>query len=117
MSFSDYQVHLWLAALDGYWVALHFDDPLHAGAYASELSGDGYVRLQASFTDPANRTMWNENVLRFQGLSACVITHLGGWDAKTKGNLRWSIELPDPKRIVQGGGFTINTNELAISFA
>jgi hypothetical protein len=117
MSFTDYQVHLWLAAQDKYWVSLHFDDPVHAGAYASELSGDGYVRQQASYTSPANRTMWNQNNMQFAGLPACVITHMGGWDAKTKGNLRWSIELPDPKRIIQGGGFTIVQGQLALSFA
>jgi len=117
MSFSDYQVHLWLGALNGYYVGCHFDDPNHAGAYASEISGDGYVRTQAFFTEPSNRTMWNVNVFGFAGLPACVITHFSIWDAKTKGNLRGSIELPDPKRILQGGGFTIIAGDLALSFA
>lgn len=117
MSFTDYRVHLWLAGMNGGWVGLHFDDPIHAGAYASELSGDGYVRTQASFTEPANRTIWNTNAMQFAGLPACVVTHMGGWDAKTKGNLMWSIELPEPRRVIQGGGFSIVQGELAVSFA
>ena len=117
MGFSDYQVHLWLNALDGYYVGAHFDSPIQAGAYASELSGDGYVRQQAFFTDASNRTMWNTNNFSFAGLPACVITHFAGWDAKTKGNMRWSLELPEPKRIIAGGGFTVVEGEMALSFA
>lgn len=118
MSFTDYQVHLWLAdqQTTGRYVALHFDSPVHAGAYASELSGDGYVRQPVSFTTPANRAMWNTGVIRFAGLPAGQIFYLGGWDAITGGNLRWSSELPTPFRILQGGGYTIQPNELALSF-
>lgn len=117
MSFTDYQVHLWLAdLLAGKYLALHFDSPIHAGAYASEISGDGYVRAQVDFTAPSNRAVWNTNTIKFSGLPASTLTYLGGWDARNSGNLLWSIELPTPARVLHGGGYTVLPNELALSF-
>lgn len=117
MAFTDAKVHSWLSEMNGGWVGLHFDDPVHAGAYASEISGSGYVRAQVSLTEPTNRTAWSQNNLVFNGLNACVVSHMGGWNAKTQGDLDWSIELPEPKRIIQGGGLTIVVGQLALSFA
>lgn len=115
-NFTDDQVHAWLAGT-GTWVSLHFDSPLHAGAYASELSGDGYVRQSATFTTPTNRAIWNTNVIRFQGLPATVIVYLGGWNARTQGDLLWYEELTDPFRVLSGGGYTLQPQTLVLSFS
>lgn len=115
-SFSDYQVHKWLSEVTPCFIALHFDSPLAGGAYASEFQGDGYARASAAFTTPANRTCWNLLPLRFMGLSAGLVTWVGGWDAQTQGNLLWADQLSTPVRILAGGGYAISAGDLALSF-
>lgn len=119
MSFTDFQVHEWLEGLQGgMYAALHFDSPVHAGAYASEFSGEGYVRAKITFTVPSNRTMWNINVVSFAGLPANRILYIGGWDALNGGNLRWETQLPgEGVRVIQGGGYSVQPNDIALSFA
>lgn len=117
MSFSDYQAHLFLEQIQVGFVAAHFDNPIHAGSYASEISGDGYVRQAIQFNEPSNRTMWNVNVVQFAGMPASEIKFLAGWDARIQGNLTWWVELPEPRRVLQGGGWSIQPNDIAVSFA
>jgi len=118
MGYTDRRVHIWLNEIKATpYISLHFDSPVHAGAYASEVSGEGYVRQKATYGNPSGRTMWNTNQMRFQGLGATVVTHIGGWDLQSKGNLEWEYELAEPARILQGGGYTILVGEIAHSFA
>lgn len=115
-TFADDLVNGWLAAVaDTCWVSLHFDDPATAGAYASEYSGDGYKRVLAHFSNVTNRAIWNANALQFTGLDAGTITHLGGWNASLNGDLLFSTELPAPVRLTRGQGFTVNSEQLALS--
>lgn len=115
-TFSDYQAHRWLDALDPCYIALHFDSPFSAGAYASEFQGDGYARVLADLSPASGRTRWSENTLRWHGLAAGVITWIGGWDAATQGNLTWAAQLATPVRVLAGGGWAIPSGDLAISF-
>jgi hypothetical protein len=69
-TFSDYQVNNWLKDYAHCWVALHYDNPDIAGAYASEIFGGSYVRAAASFSDPTNRVTWNVTQAHFTGLPA-----------------------------------------------
>lgn len=117
-TFSDYQVHQWLAELTANcYVSLHFDSPLAGGAYASEFQGDGYTRVKALFSNPSNRSVWNYNPMRFSGLGAGLITWIGGWDAADGGNLLWADQLAESVRVLSGGGYMINAEDLVLSFA
>lgn len=50
--FSDYQVGVWLRGIGDIWLALHYDNPEIAGAYASEVFGGSYERQRISFGPP-----------------------------------------------------------------
>jgi hypothetical protein len=113
---SDWQVEQWLAELSGdTWMALHFDNPDVAGAYNSELSGQGYARQKVTMGATANRAVWNSGAVIFAGLPASIITHICGWDAAVNGNLRFSIALPNPLRILAGSRQSFASGVLAVS--
>ncbi len=115
--FTNYTVHNMLTEIkEECWVSLHFDDPNLAGAYASEITGGAYVREKAKFGDIGNRTMWLADDLKFNGLSLNRVTHLGGWNLQYKGDLLWACELNPPVRILEGKGFSVGKDDLALSF-
>lgn len=114
--FSDYRVEKWLRELQTCYLALHFDNPDVAGAYSSEIFGGSYVRCQTSFSDPANRAMWNVSNIKFTGLPAIVLTHIAAWDSPINGNLEMSAPLVDEIRVVPGGRFDMAANQFALSF-
>jgi len=115
--FSDYQVQQWLtdASQDGYWLALHYDNPDIAGAYASEVFGGTYKRVRADFTSVDGRTIWNAGPVRWPGLPSIVITHVAGWDAQLNGNLLWYSSLDAVVRITQGSAWAVSANTIALS--
>lgn len=115
MGFSDYQVNKWLTELGDLWLALHFDNPDIAGAYASEVFGGSYVRMSAAMTDASSRAIFTLTTVKFSGLPAVSISHLAAWDAKTNGNLIASVALPTAVRILPGTSYTVPAATLALS--
>lgn len=118
MGFGDYVIEKALADVGAEsWVALNFDDPEVAGGEATEITGTGYIRQLASFSDIANRSMWVIAPLSWQGLPQTRVTHVSGWTGQYGGSLQWSGPLPAPVRILEGKGYIIQANEIVLSFA
>lgn len=116
MSFSDYLVEKWLGDFSTCFVALHYDDPRTAGAYASEVWGGAYARCRATFSLPGNRVTWNSTVLHFAGLPGTLITHLAIWDVEVNGNFMASGVVPNgPVRVAPGGRYDLGVNQFAVS--
>ena len=117
-TFTDDQVHDWLSdiAVAG-WVSMHYESPGIGGIGKAEISGGGYLRVQATFSDPANRSMWNTADIRFTGLRQNRLTHFGIWDSATGGMLRAYGELPEEKTVLDGQGYVIYAGKLALSVA
>lgn len=112
---SDQVVHDLLQTIaDKCYISLHFDSPRLAGAYASELSGSGYGRILATFTEPSSRTIWNTLPVAFSGLPQTRITHVGGWNEQINGDLLWSCEVATVN-VLKGGGYGLNSRDIAIS--
>lgn len=116
-TFSDYIVNQWLSDFSICWVALHYDNPEIAGAYASEVFGGAYARLKGACTAPSNKATFNATALNFTGLPAVKITHLAAWDATVNGNYLAMAPLPEPVRVINGGRYLVPANQLAFSFA
>lgn len=115
MGYSDYQVHKWLSEMDNVWLALHYDNPEIAGAYASEVFGGSYTRQRCNMTDPSSRAVFNVDAIKFSGLPNIQITHLTGWDAKVNGNYLFSCPLPQAVRITAGQSYTVMSSTIALS--
>jgi hypothetical protein len=115
---SDYIVNETLQRIkDECWIGLQFDNPNVGGAYASEIAGGGYSRQEATFGAISNRTMWMTSACKWDGLKLTKIVYITGWDAEFKGNMLFSTPLLNPARIIEGGGYRIAANTLAVSFA
>jgi hypothetical protein len=114
--FSDYQTEDWLSQVaDNTWLSLHFDNPDVAGAYASEVFGQGYSRVRGVFADASGRAIWNSGTVTFTGLPAVVVTHVGGWNEAINGDLRFAVALPNPVRVQAGGRYSVSANTVALS--
>lgn len=113
--FSDYRANLWLDEVKTVWIGLHYADPNSSGAYASEVFGGSYRRVQTTFTDPDARVMFNDASIIFKGLPAVKITFIAGWDAQYNGNMEFYIPVTNPVTVLAGKGYTIDANQLAIS--
>jgi hypothetical protein len=115
-SFSDDQVHRWLQEIaDESWVSLHYDTPALGGAGYCEIEGGGYHRVQAVFSQPANRSIWTLADARFSGLQQTQLTHFGIWTQQNKGRLMAYAALQEKVTILNGWGYRIQEGELAIS--
>lgn len=115
-SFTDYKAHQWLQEIaDNAWVSLHYDTPALGGIGACEIAGGGYRRVQAMFSQPANRSIWTVEDVRYVGLTQNVLTHFGIWDATDLGNLLAYGRLPDKVSVLNGWGYALNAGELAVS--
>lgn len=113
---TDWQIERWLEdVVNNTWVALHFDNPDIAGQYNSEFYGGGYRRVQAVMYQPNNRAVWNSAPVIFNSLPGIMITHVCGWDASINGNMRFSIELPSPVRVISGSQYSFGPGSLAVS--
>jgi hypothetical protein len=117
MGFSPERCTRWLQEIidEGSWVALCFDDPEAAGI-ASELTGSGYVRKRARFSDISNKTLWVNHPLAWAGLPQSRLTHIAGYDAQFIGEIQWSCPLRSPARVLEGKGYTIPANQIVLSF-
>lgn len=114
--FSDHKVQEFLESFDHTYLALHFDNPDVAGAYASELFGGGYERQKVEFGAVTGRGISVITSALFAGLPSVTITHLCGWDAKTNGNLDFLIEIEPPVRTKEGGTYSVPANSVVLSF-
>lgn len=64
------------------------------GAYASEVTGEFYVRQQVSLRLPSGRATWNVFPISFVPLPATLVSHVGFWDPVTNGNFLVAAPLP-----------------------
>ena len=113
--FSDYRVNLWLTSLSSVWLALHFDDPNIAGAYASEVFGGSYARVKATFSDPEGRVIFNEGDINWTGMPSTRVTHIAAWNAQYNGDMEYSVPLAKAESVAAGKKFHIDSAALAIS--
>lgn len=115
--FSDYQVAQWLsnAATNGYWLALHYDDPDISGAYASEIFGGSYARVFSGFTGVSGRVVWNSTPVKWTGLPAVTASFIAGWDAQINGNYLWSASIDGAVKFIDGSNWTIGAQTIALS--
>jgi hypothetical protein len=113
---TSWQTEKWLEEIaDSTWMALHFDNPDVASEWNSEVFGGGYSRQLASMYMPNDRALWNSGIVSFNGLPSVMVTHVCGWDSAIKGNMRFSIALPVPLRVIDGGQYSFGAGSLAIS--
>jgi hypothetical protein len=86
------------------FVSLHTADPLDAGS--SEVSGNGYVRQSATFTNSgANPTVAaNSAIITFPAATGAwgTITHFGTWSLASGGVFRGSGAVTTPKAVSNG---------------
>lgn len=71
-----------------WYVALHTADPTETGTVA-ELSGNGYARQSATFTEDTNGLVDNDADITFGPNTAVnwgTVTHISIWDSLTTGN-------------------------------
>lgn len=71
-----------------WFVALHTADPTETGA-TGELSGNGYARQSAAFTEDTNGLVDNDSDIVFgpnTGSNWGTVTHVSIWDAVSGGN-------------------------------
>jgi len=130
-SITDEQAHKWLQEIaqgaevvdaaghisySGSWVSLHYDSPALAGEDRAELAGGGYTRAKMVWKQPNNRSIWSQTDARFTGLMQTKITYFGVWDFQVKGMLRAYAELPEPAAVLNGKGFVLLAETLAVSF-
>lgn len=115
-SISDVQVHLWLQEIaDNAYVSLHYDTPGLGGVGLSEISGGGYRREKVLFSQPANRSIWSLDDVKFSGLTQNQLTHFGIWNKRTLGRLMAYSALPETVTVLNGWGYRLREGELAIS--
>ena len=114
-TFSDYRIHLWLDDLAVLWLALHFDDPNIAGAYASEVFGGSYSRVKATFSAPEGRVIFNDDTVEWTGLPTTKITHIAGWNSQYNGDMEYSVPLPKTVHMTAGKRYQVSSEMLAIS--
>ena len=115
-SFTDSQVHKWLQDIaDNGWVSLHYDMPALGGIGLCEIDGGGYNRQKAIFSQPANRSIWSLEDIRFTGLRQTQLTHFGVFTKQQNGLMICYGRLPEKQIILNGKGYIIHEGELAIS--
>lgn len=118
-TFTTQKVHEWLEEIArNCWLSLHFDTP-SSSHYGTEfnLTPGGYSRQKVNFTSPDNRVIWNENNIRWKGLSSGSIRFVGGWNAAENGDLMWFEKVLSPVTVRDGGSWEIQSGKLALSFA
>jgi hypothetical protein len=110
-NYAESQVIKWLMTTASvtrpttWFVALHTADPTETGAVA-ELSGNGYARQSAAFTEDTNGLVDNDADITFgpnTGSNWGSVTHVSIWDTVTAGNCLFKGALSSP--------VTINVND------
>jgi len=97
------------------YVGLFLTDPLDTGT-GTEIVGNGYTRLEATFSSSSNGIATNTNELEFQadGGDWGHIGYIGIFDASTAGNLIL-FGKSHPERTIQDGDyFTFEIGKLGV---
>lgn len=97
------------------FISLHFESPMLAGAYASEISGGGYKRTKIGFSEPSSRSVINTTDAKFTGIPETKVVWVAGWNAERNGDIMWMSELKDPVYVLRGGGYVIPAGDIIIS--
>lgn len=99
-----------------WYVGLFTADPTDTGAGATEISGNGYARVAATFT-VSGATATTSAAVEFAAATGSwgTISHIGIFDAASGGNLIAHSALTASKAIDTGDVLRFPTNEIDIS--
>jgi hypothetical protein len=100
-----------------WFVALHTADPGETGATA-ELSGNGYARQAATFTEDTNGLVDNDSDVTFgpnTGSNWGNVTHVSVWDTVSAGNCLAKGALSSPVTINVNDSLKLAAGSLDIS--
>lgn len=100
------------------YVALYATDPTDADT-GTELTGDGYARVSATFDAPTDGVTQNTADIVFAAATAdwTTITHVGLRDASTAGNLLMHRILVTPVDVLNTNTFRIPLGQLTLTLA
>ena len=93
------------------------NDPTDANT-GTEITGNGYARVAATFTAAAGGTTSNNAAVTFAAASGGnwgEVSFVGLYDAASGGNLIYHGAVTTPKTIEDGDTFSIATGSLTIS--
>ena len=111
--FTDYLTEQMLTKLENSWAALHFEDPGIIGGVSTELLGAS--RVPAAMEATGSKVAWNTGPLVWRGLPAGKIAFVALWDRQAEGNLLAYAPLTPAVNMIEGGVFSLNAYELAVS--
>lgn len=99
-----------------WYVGLFTADPTDTGAGATEISGNAYARVAATFTVSGDAAT-TSGAVEFAAATGSwgTISHIGIFDASTGGNLIAHSALTASKAIGTGDVFRIPTGDLDIT--
>lgn len=99
-----------------WYVGLFTADPTDTGAGATEISGNGYARVAATFT-VSGATATTSAAVEFAAATGSwgTVSHIGIFDASSGGNLIAHSALTASKAIGTGDVFRIPTGDLDIT--
>lgn len=99
-----------------WYVGLFTADPTDTGSGATEISGNAYARVSATFTVSGNAATTSAAV-EFAAATGSwgTISHIGIFDASTGGNLIAHSALTASKAIANGDVFRIPSGDIDIT--
>jgi hypothetical protein len=99
-----------------WYVGLFTADPTDTGSGATEISGNAYARVSASFTVSGNAATTSAAV-EFAAATGSwgTISHIGIFDASSGGNLIAHSALTASKAIANGDVFRIPASDIDIT--
>ena len=99
-----------------YYLALFTSAPNETGT-GTEVSGGSYARQQVTFGAPSAGVMKNSAAIEFPTATESWGTAVswGLFDAASSGNLVWYGTISDPKELLAGDIYRINTNNLTLT--
>ena len=100
-----------------WFVALHTADPTETGA-VGELSGNGYARQSAVFSEDTNGLVDNDGIITFGPCTTVNwgnVTHISVWDAVSAGNCLAKGPLSSAVTININDSLTIAAGALDVS--
>lgn len=99
-----------------YYLALFTSAPNETGI-GTEVSGGSYARQQVTFGAPSAGVMKNGAAIEFPTATESwgKAVSWGLFDAASSGNLVWYGTISDPKELLAGDIYRINTNNLTLT--
>ena len=99
------------------WVGLFTADPTDTGSLASEVSGNNYGRVQATFSAPSNGVTSNSGALTFPTASGSwsTVSWFGIMDAQTSGNMLFRGQLDVAKAVAINDTVKFNAGDLQVT--